>query len=143
VDWPILFVRNTTDIPDEFIINKTIKYISEYIKISQIYVGESIIGEIREIRIPMMSFRKIARDITAVGTTVTRVPAFTTWLKQNRSFLCQTVKLPNETKVRHVAFARGFPENKPLDLGKQSDSIPVNIKRTMTDRYFLQTFTVQ
>jgi len=76
VDWPILFVRNTTDIPDEFIINKTIKYISEYIKISQIYVGESIIGEIREIRIPMMSFRKIARDITAVGTTVTRVPAF-------------------------------------------------------------------
>jgi hypothetical protein len=77
VDWPILFVRNTTDIPDEFIINKTIKYISEYIKISQIYVGESIIGEIREIRIPM-SFRKIARDITAVGTTVTRVPAFTT-----------------------------------------------------------------
>jgi len=46
-----------------------------------------------------------------------------------------------EASPHTIFIARSFPEN--LDLGKQSDSIPVNIKRTMTDRYFLQTFTVQ
>jgi hypothetical protein len=75
-----LFVRNTTDIADAFIIiNKYKKYIYKYIKISKIYyVGESIIREFRESRTPMMSLGKIARDITVVGTTVTRVPAFAT-----------------------------------------------------------------